>query len=109
MTWNQIKTISDLESLINDSHTKPAVIFKHSTSCGISRMVLRRFEADVGSVSTDLSYHFLDLLQFRSLSNEISTRFDIIHESPQLIVIKNGTAIANSSHSAITASSLESV
>ena len=61
-------------------------------------MVWRRFKSRVKEYEDQLDSYYLDLLMFRDISNEIASRYDIVHQSPQLIVIKNGVAVANASH-----------
>jgi bacillithiol system protein YtxJ len=80
---------------------KPSVIFKHSTRCGTSAFVKKTFEADWHQ--SDIPVYYLDLLQYRSLSAQIAETFDIQHESPQLLVIRNGICIYHASHSDISA------
>lgn len=101
LPWIPINTMEQLSEIEAKSITKTQVIFKHSTRCGISRMVLSQFENDFDASSTNLDLHFIDLLNHRDISNAIAERFNVVHESPQLLIIKNGTAVANASHGAI--------
>jgi len=100
--WKQLSTIADLEDIEKRSFERPQLIFKHSTSCGISRMVLRVFESayDLGEEEADVFY--LDLLSFRSVSNEVGYKFQVLHQSPQLLVIKDGQTVTHASHGAIS-------
>ena len=100
MSWTQLTDLGQLNEIINLSTTKPVIIFKHSTRCSISRMALKQFENEFDLEEKVTSY-FLDLLENRIISNEIATRFDVEHQSPQLILIKDGNAIYNVSHSDI--------
>ncbi len=100
MSWTQLTDLGQLNEIINLSTTKPVIIFKHSTRCSISRMALKQFENEFDLEEKVTSY-FLDLLENRIISNEIATRFDVEHQSPQLILIKDGKAIYNVSHSDI--------
>lgn len=102
--WKKLETLKQLDQIVEDSNNKEIAIFKHSTSCGISRMVKRTFESDLNSrdkLKADVYY--LDLLQFREISNQIADRFNVIHQSPQLVIIKDGLAIHDSSHHSINA------
>ena len=85
-----------LDELIKLSSKEPVIIFKHSTRCGISSMVLNRF--DKKNTKLEKPYYFLDILKYRPLSNLIQNEFDVTHQSPQLLVIKNGKVIAHDSH-----------
>lgn len=102
--WREITSIQQLDDIIAESQNNKVAIFKHSTSCGISRMVLRNFKSDIDSaVNNKTIVYYLDLLSYRSISNAIAEKFGVIHESPQLIVIENGSVKHNSSHHSINA------
>lgn len=105
--WKTIKSEEDLEQAIKNSYQNRVAIFKHSTSCFISKTVLRNFEKEIeNSEENNVSFYFLDLLAFRPISNKIAEDFEIRHESPQLIVIENGKAINNASHQDISLSQI---
>jgi len=105
LDWNALSDVSQLDTIIESSKTKPQIIFKHSTRCGISSSVLRKFEQQFDTASST-ELHFLDLLNHRALSSEIAQRFDVIHQSPQLLVIKNEVVVYNASHYDIEANKL---
>ncbi|MFN5317545.1 MAG: bacillithiol system redox-active protein YtxJ [Bacteroidia bacterium] len=101
--WKPLCTVSDLETAVYqsfDSEHRYVFIFKHSTRCSISRMALDRLER---SLKANEPAYFLDLLNYRELSNLISERFSVQHESPQVLIIKNGECTLHASHNAITA------
>lgn len=101
--WIPLTSLNQLDEILKDSDEKPIAIFKHSTRCGISRMALRQFEKQLNIEMSSVSLYFLDLLVYREISNEIASRFKVHHQSPQLIILKNGTAIHQSSHHEIDA------
>ena len=106
--WNHLTSAAQLEEIEKESENKTIAIFKHSTSCGISRMVLKMFESDYkSSKNKELKLYFLDILNHRDISNEIAAKFGVRHESPQLIVLKNKEIIHHSSHQSISAEKLE--
>ncbi len=105
INWNNLEKIEQLETIVTESKEKPIVIFKHSTRCSISRMALKQFENGYDYEDKITSY-FLDLLNHRDISNEIATRFGVFHQSPQMIVIKDGKSVYNASHSDIDAEDL---
>ncbi len=105
--WIQLDSLDMLEQLEAESFKQPVAILKHSTSCGISRMVLRQFEKEYDLEADTIKLYFLDLLRFREISNRIASKFNVPHESPQLIVLKDGKAVHDSSHSAIEVNSLK--
>jgi len=106
--WKKIESEEDLARAIEDSFQKKIAIFKHSTSCFISRTVLKNFEKEVENSEQPVNVYYLDLLAHRPVSNKIATDFEIRHESPQLIVIENGKAVNNASHQDISLSQIVS-
>ena len=97
LNWIQLTDESQLDEIAKNSNTSTILIFKHSTRCGISKSVLRKFEKQLDT-SIDTELYFLDLINHRDISNEIAKRFDIVHQSPQLLVIKNGVVVEHDSH-----------
>ncbi len=87
--WSPLTDPNQLDQLIQESHLRTQVIFKHSTRCSISRVALSRFDREPAADSNAVFY-LLDLLQHRNLSQQITDRFGITHESPQALIIRNG-------------------
>ena len=106
LLWNALTEIKQLDEIASESNTIPIFIFKHSTRCSISRMALKNFEREYALSPTDAKLYFLDLLQHRDISNEIGTKFNVMHQSPQLLLIKNGHCLYHVSHSDIDATDL---
>ena len=96
MNWIQLTTEEQLENIKSKSATTPQVIFKHSTTCSISKMAFSRFERAEAPDSID--FYYLDLLNYRSISNAIAEIFQVHHESPQVLLIKNGECVYDESH-----------
>lgn len=105
INWNELTDLGQLNEIITISNEKPVAIFKHSTRCSVSRMALKQFENEF-NISDKVTPYFLDLIAYREISNAIADRFGVTHQSPQLIVIKEGKAIYNVSHSDIDAGEL---
>src|SRR5687767_12829673 len=99
--WETISTIEDLDKTQAASFSKPQIIFKHSTRCSISSMAKNRMEEGLAQLQTMADVYYLDLLAFRNISNEIEYRFKVEHESPQVIILKNGISVYNESHNMI--------
>jgi len=99
--WNSFSTIQELDEIIAASFTQPQIIFKHSTRCSISSMAKGRLEKGLDEISISSNIHYLDLLEYRNISNEIAHRFNIEHESPQIIILKNGKPVYDASHNMI--------
>lgn len=103
LPWIELNSISQLKEIEEKSRDKTQVIFKHSTRCGISRMVMNQFVDSYNLTEEDIDLYFLDLLSYRPVSDEVGYKFQVIHESPQLLVIKNGETVEHASHSQINA------
>jgi len=107
VNWIPLTNLAQLNDIESMSNVKPIVIFKHSTRCSISRFALKQFEREYDLDET-VDAFFLDLIEHRDVSNEIANKFGVYHESPQLILIKNGKAVYDVSHSEISAEALKS-
>ncbi|MCW3108391.1 MAG: pyridoxamine 5-phosphate oxidase [Segetibacter sp.] len=105
MNWIELKSEDQLKVIVEKSKEKPQVIFKHSTRCSISAMAKGRLERSIVPENTD--FYFLDLIAHRTISNKISSEFNVFHESPQILVIKNGECIYDESHGSITMDEIE--
>ena len=100
LPWIALNSIVQLEDIAEQSKTKTQFIFKHSTRCGISRMVMNQFVSGYNEdIYADLYY--LDLLSYRDISNEVGYKFQVMHQSPQLLVLRNGVVVAHASHGGI--------
>jgi len=99
--WEPLESVDQLDNIINNSTIKPKVIFKHSTRCGISRMVLNQFEKGYEKNEDDVTYYFLDLLNFRDVSNAVAEKLNVVHQSPQLIILYNKEILHIESHQGI--------
>tara|TARA_R110002051_G_scaffold26503_1_gene64064 strand:+ start:1335 stop:1730 length:396 start_codon:yes stop_codon:yes gene_type:complete len=105
--WKPLNAITQLEDIKKLSNARPQVIFKHSTSCGISRMVLNMFKSGYGLEEGQMDFYFLDLLANRDVSHEVASKFGVMHQSPQLLIIKNGVVVVHDSHGSISDIKLE--
>jgi bacillithiol system protein YtxJ len=105
INWIPLTNLGQLNEIITLSNDKPIAIFKHSTRCSVSRFALKQFENEFDSADATDTY-FLDLIENRDVSNEIASRFQVVHQSPQLLLIKNGQSVYDASHSDIDAKEL---
>lgn len=106
VNWIPLQTLAQLEAIDENSYEKPILIFKHSTRCSISRFALKRFENEFELQEQVLPY-FLDLLNYREISNEIAVKFGVQHQSPQVLLIKAGKVVYHDSHDGIEAEELK--
>jgi len=106
VNWIPLIFMGQLDEIVSLSDEKPVVLFKHSTRCSISRMALKQFENEF-DLEDKVDAYFLDLLEYRDISNEITCRFNVYHQSPQLLLIKEGKSVYDVSHSDIDAVELK--
>jgi len=99
--WIALTSIAQISAVKKASKMAPVAIFKHSTRCVISRTVLKSFEKKVNNKTTNTAFYYVDLLNYRDVSNELSTVFDVVHQSPQLLLIDNEKLVSHASHDAI--------
>jgi bacillithiol system protein YtxJ len=100
MNWTTLNSADQLDGIKHNQGY--SLIFKHSTRCSISMMAKRRFEMDWDKLPTEMPLYFLDLIQHRDISSKIAGDFQVHHESPQLLLIKDGECILDQSHGEIS-------
>ena len=98
MDWNYLTSVHDVEALIERSRSRPCLILKHSTSCPISSLAKNRLEMQWDIPIEDMEVYYLDLLRHRDVSNYIAAEFGVRHESPQVLLIKDGRSVYDASH-----------
>ena len=101
MRWMPLTDEKQLDEIIAASYHKEIAIFKHSTRCSVSVMAKRSLEQQWDLSDDELPVYFLDLLAYRPISNRIAEIFAVMHQSPQLLLIRQGKAIYHASHSEI--------
>jgi len=99
MNWTDITSEAQLETIKEESKKTPVVIFKHSIRCSISSMAKSRLERS--EMPSDIKFYYLDLITYRPISNKIAEVFHIHHESPQILLIKDGECRYSESHNGI--------
>jgi bacillithiol system protein YtxJ len=100
MNWLPLTDESQLQQVKEQSKLRPVVIFKYSSRCSISTMAKIRLERAQEPAGID--FYFLDILRYRAISNKVAADFHVNHESPQVLVIKNGECIYEDSHNGIS-------
>ncbi len=106
MNWNKITSDAQLDEIKEESAKQPVLIFKHSTTCSISAMALSRMERN-WSDQLGVKPYYLDLLANRPISKQIEQIFGVEHESPQVLLIRNGECVYDASHMAISFAGLQ--
>lgn len=107
MQWKNITNLSQVSEIQKQSGY--SLIFKHSTRCSVSMMAKRRFEMDWDVIPNDTSLYFLDLISYRDVSAQIAETFQVHHQSPQILLIKDGNCVLDASHSDISAEEVAEV
>jgi len=106
LPWIVLNSLEQLDTITELSKTKPVVIFKHSTRCGISSMTKRQFESNYEVPENTIALYYLDLIANREISNQVAIRFQVLHQSPQMLVIQNGNTVHAASHYEIQATTI---
>lgn len=109
---NSLKPLPDtaaLDAAIAESRERPVVIFKHSRSCGISCEAYDELHAHIAEAAAGASYNVITVQNHRRVSDEAATRLGIRHETPQVILLRDGVPVWNASHFRITADALTRV
>jgi bacillithiol system protein YtxJ len=107
MTPLPAKTDADFTQLLGDSNEKPVLLFKHSTTCGISAAAMREFQAFLAT-HPEARCYLNRVIEDRPLSRKIAADCGIEHQSPQAILFRHGKPVWNASHGDISRESLES-
>ena len=99
--------LADIDIISNKPQTHGVLIFKHSTRCSVSHFALRGLKVDWHFAKDKLPLYFLDLIKHRELSNQIANKYEVKHESPQILFIKNGVCLGNASHNSVSVDTIE--
>jgi bacillithiol system protein YtxJ len=105
MNWIELTDETQLTDIKEKSKNKPQVIFKHSSRCGISGMARNRLERSTPPGNID--FYFLDLIRNRDISRKVAEEFSVYHESPQVLLIRDGKCVYDESHSGIDMGEIE--
>ena len=100
--WIVLESDEVLEQILIDQSDKPIVLYKHSITCGISAAVKKDLKKKWSFDKDEFSFYYLDLINHRDLSNKIEQRLNVQHESPQIIVVRNGKVLYHASHGNIS-------
>jgi bacillithiol system protein YtxJ len=109
INWHKLTTTAQLDNIAERSNSVPCLILKHSTTCSISAMAKARLEKKWDFDATEIEPYYLDLLSFRPISAAIAERFEVHHESPQVLLIRNGVCVYDASHLDISLEELHDV
>ena len=106
--WKHLEQVALLDAITEQSFSKPQVLFKHSTRCSISTMAMNRLLRLEDAFYQQADFYYLDLITHRDVSAAIAERYHVHHESPQVIILKQGDAPYDASHMEISVAELTS-
>jgi bacillithiol system protein YtxJ len=109
INWIPLESEPQLASIIEGSTAQTALIFKHSTRCSISSMAKSRLEKAWHFSNEEITPYYLDLIEHRNISSAIADKLDVYHESPQVLLIKNGECIYDASHLDISVAEINDI
>jgi bacillithiol system protein YtxJ len=99
INWSSLTQPDQIQEIIEESKQKPVLIFKHSTSCTISATAKNRLERQWDDNKlAEVKPYYLDLLSYRPISNAVARTFGVEHESPQVLLIRDGKCQYDASH-----------
>ena len=105
----QLTDLSGLESAIAESNERPVLLFKHSRYCGVSAEALDELQSHIDGTAADVAYRMITVQTHRPISDAVAQRLGLRHETPQVILLRDGKIVWNASHFRITASQLDQV
>ena len=110
MNWNVLNKVDQLDQIKDESKSQTIAIFKHSTRCATSMLTLNRLERSWNMEEmSHVKPYLLDLIRFRELSNLIASTFEVLHQSPQVLLIRDGRCIYHESHFSIDYSEIKNI
>lgn len=107
VNWVALTDMSQLDEIIEESKNNSVMILKHSTRCSISLMAKNNLDKTWDIEHSELKTYYLDLLKFRPISNQLAETFNVHHQSPQILIIKDGVCDYSATHSAIDTRSIK--
>lgn len=100
MVWKNLELLSTLDELDAMSYTQPILILKHSTRCSISHIAKARLDREENIAGVE--FYYLDLIKHRDISNQLAEKYNVHHESPQVLLLHKGECVYDESHNGIT-------
>lgn len=101
----EIMTEADWKKVLEKSKEEPVFVFKHSTECPVSAGAAHRTNTFISKETTQdtPNFYFVKVIERKPVSKTIEANMKVKHESPQLLLLKDGKALWNTSHENITA------
>lgn len=102
LPWINLTEVEQINLISERSKSKIQIIFKYSSRCSINRIMFNRFVDSYELSESSADLYYLDIINYRELSSLIANKFQILHESPQVLIVRNGVVVAHESHGAIS-------
>jgi bacillithiol system protein YtxJ len=102
----ELQNIHELNEALQESFERPILLFKHSLICPVSTRAFDELRSFLAKADSSARYRLIRIQKARDVSNEVTSRLHVRHESPQAILVRDGREVWNASHSNITASTL---
>jgi bacillithiol system protein YtxJ len=101
-----LERIDELERLIVESKAQPVLLFKHSFTCGVSAEALDELISHLNEQNVDVRYAIVTVQTHRDVSNAVSTKLGVRHETPQALLVRDGRVVWSASHFRVNAQEL---
>ena len=105
--FRELTTVADLDTALAESSERPVLLFKHSHTCGISAMAFDQMEAHLADRPFSVRYGLVTVQTDRTVSDEIANRLGVRHETPQVILVRDGQVVWHASHFHVNAKEVE--
>ncbi len=102
----ELTAVEELDAVVAQSATRPTLLFKHSPTCGTSAQAHEEIESLVEDGSVPVDVYLISVRASRAVSNAVAQRFNLRHESPQVLIVRGGALMWNASHFRVTAAGI---
>lgn len=107
--WIPLNEPEQIEQVLERSKNKPQIIYKHSTRCAVSSIALFSLQGLSADTKEQADFNFLNVIDQRELSKFVSEKLQIRHESPQLLLIRDGEVEWHGSHYEVKAETVAEI
>ena len=102
-----LERVDELERLLVQSQAQPVLLFKHSYTCGISAEALDELIEHLNEQNPDIRYAMVTVQTHREVSNAVSAKLGVRHETPQALLVRAGRVVWSASHFRVNAEELD--
>jgi bacillithiol system protein YtxJ len=103
-----LRAVGELDAVLGESHRRPVLLFKHSYTCGVSAEALDELRLHIDeATSASIQYAMVTVQTHRDVSNAVSQRLGVRHETPQAILVRDGRVVWTASHFRVNAAELQ--